>query len=195
MPSTTPDAAESDHPGTSPDQGPTAGPTGGPTLDDAIAFATRMHTGQVDKGGEEYIGHPLRVMATVAHTAGPAGVDPHSAQLAAVLHDVVEDSDTTLADLTAAGYPAPVVAAVDALSHRPDESMRDYLARVAADPLAVIVKRADMQDNSDPARLGRLAPEQAERLATRYAGRRELLDDLVCARDDASQPRAGDRPA
>ncbi|WP_261560406.1 phosphohydrolase [Frankia tisae] len=191
MPSTTTDAAESDHPGTSPDQGPTAGPT----LDDAIAFATRMHTGQVDKGGEEYIGHPLRVMATVVHTAGPAGVDPHSAQLAAVLHDVVEDSDTTLADLTAAGYPAPVVAAVDALSHRPDESMRDYLARVAADPLAVVVKRADMQDNSDPARLGRLAPERAEHLATRYAGRRELLDDLVCARDDASQLQAGDPPA
>ncbi|EIV95834.1 HD domain-containing protein [Frankia sp. QA3] len=178
MPSTTPDAAAPDRPGASPDHGATAAPT----LDDAIAFATRVHSGQIDKGGEEYIGHPLRVMATVARTAEPAGVDPHTAQLAAVLHDVVEDSDTTLADLTAAGYPAPVVAAVDALSHRPDESTRDYLARVAADPLAVVVKRADMQDNSDPVRLGRLAPDQAERLATRYAGRRELLDDLISAR-------------
>ncbi len=182
MPSTTPDAAEPGRPGPAPSSS-SAGPSAGPTLDDAVALATRVHTGQIDKGGEEYIGHPLRVMATVARTAEAAGVDPHTAQLAAVLHDVVEDSDTTLADLTAAGYPAPVVAAVDALSHRPDESMQDYLARVAADPLAVVVKRADMQDNSDPARLGRLAPDQAERLATRYAGRRELLDDLVSARN------------
>src|SRR6185369_3489244 len=109
-----------------------------PSLDDAIAFATRIHTGQTDKAGEEYIGHPLRVMATVARTAGPAGVDAQAAQIAAILHDVVEDSETTIADLAAAGYPPAVVAAVDALSHRPDESTRDYLARVAADALAVV---------------------------------------------------------
>ncbi|CAO5249450.1 HD domain-containing protein [Frankia sp. AgKG'84/4] len=162
-------------------------PDPAPTLDDAIAFATRMHAGQVDKGGEEYIGHPLRVMATVARTAAPAGVDPLAAQFAAILHDVVEDSDTTLADLTGAGYPAPVVAAVDALTHRPAESTRDYLVRVAADALAVVVKHADMADNSDPSRLGRLDAEYAARLAARYAGRRALLDDLVAGRDPAAR--------
>ncbi|MCK9896131.1 HD domain-containing protein [Frankia sp. AgB32] len=161
----------------------TADPVPAPTLDDAIAFATRIHAGQVDKAGDEYIGHPLRVMATVARTAGPAGVDPLAARFAAILHDVVEDSDTTIADLTAAGYPARVVAAVDALSHRPDESTRDYLARVAADPLAVVVKLADMQDNSNPSRLGRLDAEQSARLAARYVDRRALLDDLVLDRE------------
>lgn len=150
-----------------------------PSLDDTIALATRIHAGQMDKVGEEYIGHPLRVMAAVAHTAGPAGVDAYAAQAAAILHDVVEDSETTLADLAAAGYPPDVVTAVDALSHRPGESTRDYLARVAADPLAVVVKRADIQDNSDPGRLARLPADQAQRLAVRYAGRRALLDDLV----------------
>jgi (p)ppGpp synthase/HD superfamily hydrolase len=166
-----------------------SGRAGIPSLQDAIGLAARAHAGQLDKAGEEYIGHPLRVMATVARTAAAAGVDSYAAQLAAVLHDVVEDSGTTLADLSAAGYPAPVVAAVDALTHRPGESTRDYLARVAVDPLAVVVKRADIQDNSDPRRLGRLAPEDSERLAARYAGRRVLLDDLVAGR----APGGGDQ--
>ena len=153
-----------------------------PTLHDAVALATRAHAGQLDKVGEEYIGHPLRVMAAVARTAPTAGGDAHAAPLAAVLHDVVEDSETTLADLVAAGYPAPVVAAVDALSHREGEPVPDYLARVAADPLAVVVKRADIQDNADPARLRRLPPEDAARLSARYVDRCRILDDLVAAR-------------
>ncbi|WP_374629257.1 HD domain-containing protein [Frankia sp. AgPm24] len=163
-----------------------------PSLEDAVALATRMHAGQRDKAGDEYIGHPRRVMETVSRTAGPAGVDPLAAQFAAILHDVVEDSEITLEYLTTAGYPTPVVAAVDALSHRPDESMRDYLARVAADPLAVVVKHADMQDNSDPVRLARLGAEKAQSLGQRYAGRRALLDDLVLQHHrGAANPSAG----
>ncbi|ORT54812.1 phosphohydrolase, partial [Frankia sp. KB5] len=74
------------------------------------------------------------------------------------------------------------VAAVDALSHREGEPVPDYLARVAADPLAVVVKRADIQDNADPARLRRLPPEDAARLSARYVDRCRILDDLVAAR-------------
>jgi (p)ppGpp synthase/HD superfamily hydrolase len=167
----------------------TAGPClDGPTLDEAIKLASRAHTGQADKAGDEYIGHPLRVMRTVATS------------VAAVLHDVVEDSDVTLADLRAAGYPVAVVAAVDALTHPEAEPTEAYLARVAADPIAVVVKRADMADNSDPARLARLPAETADRYALRYAGRRRLLDDLVAARertggDSAGGDSAGGGPA
>ncbi|MCK9930727.1 HD domain-containing protein [Frankia sp. Mgl5] len=150
-----------------------------PSLEDAVALAARAHTGQLDKAGDEYIGHPLRVMGTVGRTAPAAGVDPSLAQMAAILHDVVEDSEVTLDDLAASGYPPAVVAAVDALSHREGEPQEAYLARVAADRIAVVVKRADMADNSDPRRLGRLPVEDAQRLTTRYAGRRRLLDDLV----------------
>jgi (p)ppGpp synthase/HD superfamily hydrolase len=170
----------------------TAGPClDGPTLDEAIKLATRAHTGQADKAGDEYIGHPLRVMRTVATSAAAAGVDPLHARMAAVLHDVVEDSDVTLADLRAAGYPAAVVAAVDALTHPEGEQTEAYLARVAADPIAVVVKRADMADNSDPARLARLPAETADRYALRYAGRRRLLDDLVAARERTGGGLAG----
>jgi HD domain len=153
-----------------------------PTIAETEAFATTMHAGQLDKAGEEYIGHPLRVRATVARTAPMAGVDPTDAQLAALLHDVVEDTAVTLADLADRGYRPVVVAAVDALSKRPGELVEAYLARVAADPVAVVVKHADMADNGDPTRLGRLPALEADRLLRRYAGRRALLDDLVAAR-------------
>ena len=150
-----------------------------PTLEDAVALATRLHSGQVDKAGDAYIGHPLRVMDTVGRTAPAAGVNVLHAQMAAVLHDVVEDTEITLDDLAAAGYPPPVVAAVDALTRRPGESPDEYLARVAADPIAVVVKRADIADNSDPRRLARLPADQADSLRVRYAGRLRLLDELL----------------
>jgi (p)ppGpp synthase/HD superfamily hydrolase len=152
-----------------------------------VALATRLHAGQLDKVGEEYIGHPLRVMERVARTAPAAGVDVERARMAAALHDVVEDTDMTVEDLARLGYPPDVVAAVDALSRRPNEASEDYLARVAAIPLAVVVKRADMADNSDPARLARLPDADADRLARRYAGRRQLLDDLVTAAHHVSR--------
>ncbi|WP_131774096.1 HD domain-containing protein, partial [Protofrankia symbiont of Coriaria myrtifolia] len=158
-----------------------------PSLDDAVALATRAHTGQLDKIGEGYIGHPLRVMRAVAAIADGVGADHEHAQMAAVLHDVVEDSAITLDDLVALGYPPAVVAAVDALSHRPGEPVEDYLARVAADDLAVAVKRADMADNGDPARLIRLPAERADRYRQRYADRTRLLDDLVAARRAAGK--------
>jgi (p)ppGpp synthase/HD superfamily hydrolase len=162
------------------------GRDGGPSLEDAVSLATRLHDGQVDKVGDDYIGHPLRVMDAVGSPAAAAGVDVEHAKMAAVLHDVVEDSDITVEDLVAMGYPAAVVIAVDALTRRAGEPVPDYLARVAADPLAVVVKRADMADNGNPARLARLAPEDADRLASRYAGRRRLLDDLVARRRHAT---------
>jgi hypothetical protein len=171
---------------------PAPGPAG-PTVDDAVALATRAHNGQMDKAGDDYIGHPLRVMRSVAAAVPAAGVDLTHARMAAVLHDVVEDSGITLDDLRAEGYPEPVVVAVGALTHPEDEAVEDYLARVAADPIAVVVKRADMADNGDPARLARLPAEVAHRYALRYAGRRRLLDDLVAAHHRAER-RVGNRP-
>jgi hypothetical protein len=168
---------------------------GAPSLDDAVALATRLHAGQVDKTGEEYIGHPLRVMQAVARSAATERVNPLHAQLAAILHDVVEDTDATLEDLAELGYPDPVVAAVDALSRRPGEPTKDYLTRVAADPVAVVVKRADMADNSDPRRLGRLPPDVADRMKIRYVGRFRLLEELVAHRQGLPRPGRAAGPA
>jgi len=146
------------------------------TVDDAVAIATRAHEGQLDKSGRPYIGHPMRVMAGVAQSGG----GDHE-RMAAVLHDVIEDTEVTADDLLAAGAPPAVVTAVIALSKTPGEPQADYLARVAADPIAVVVKHADMADNSAPHRLARLDRPTQDRLRTKYADARRLLAELAAA--------------
>lgn len=136
------------------------------TLDDAIQVARQAHEGQLDKSGRPYIAHPLRVMGAVR--------DPHE-RMTAVLHDVVEDTDVTLEDLTAAGCPAEVVTAVAALSKQPGEEWEAYLARVAANPIALAVKRADLADNLSPERLERLDAETQERLRAKYEAALRVL--------------------
>jgi (p)ppGpp synthase/HD superfamily hydrolase len=140
------------------------------TLEDAIAIATAAHDGQVDKSGRPYIGHPLRVMESVTG---------EHARMAAVLHDVIEDTPVTAEDLLARGCPAVVVDAVVALSHLPEEPQEDYLRRVAANPLALSVKRADIGDNLSPARMARLDEATRERLQAKYARALGLLDEYV----------------
>jgi hypothetical protein len=68
---------------------------------------------------------------------------------------------------------------VIALSKTPGEELPDYLRRVAADPIAVTVKRADIGDNTDPVRMAALEPELADRLRVKYAKAIRLLDELT----------------
>jgi (p)ppGpp synthase/HD superfamily hydrolase len=136
------------------------------TLDAAIQLARRAHEGQLDKGGRPYIGHPLRVMGSVT--------GEHE-RMTAVLHDVVEDTEVTLADLAGLGCPEQVLAAVDAVTKRPGEPAERYLARVAANPIAVTVKRADIADNMSPDRLSKLDDATRERLRTKYESALRVL--------------------
>ena len=80
------------------------------SLEEAIAIAARAHAGQVDKARQPYILHPLKVMLRLQAT---------DERIAAVLHDVVEDTPITLDDLRAAGFSPAVITAVDALTKRP----------------------------------------------------------------------------
>jgi (p)ppGpp synthase/HD superfamily hydrolase len=139
------------------------------TLDDAIQIARRAHEGQLDKSGRPYIGHPLRVMGRVSG-------DP--TRMVAVLHDVVEDTAVTVDDLARAGVPDEVLRAVDAISKRPGEPQDTYLARVAANPMALTVKRADIADNASPERMSRLDQPTQARLTDKYANALRLLDEL-----------------
>jgi (p)ppGpp synthase/HD superfamily hydrolase len=87
---------------------------------------------------------------------------------AALLHDVLEDTDTRPNDLREAGYSEVVVAMVLALTRNPDEPYLTYVAKLAGSP-AERIKRADLADNSDPERLGRLHPALRDKLRRKYA--------------------------
>jgi (p)ppGpp synthase/HD superfamily hydrolase len=125
------------------------------TLEQAIALAVQAHTGQQDKAGRPYILHPLRVM--LAQTTD-------AEMIAAVLHDVVEDTPVTLEDLQAAGFSAEVLAAVESVTHREDETYEAYLERCRANPIGLRVKLADLHDNMDIRRIQTLSQRDMARL-------------------------------
>lgn len=130
------------------------------TLEDAIAFAALSHRAQRDKAGAPYILHPLRVMASLGREAS------ENERIAAMLHDVVEDCGVELRDLRDIGFDEEVVAAVDALTKRPEEK-DDYMRairRVALNPIARRVKIADLTDNMDPSRLETPTEKDRERM-------------------------------
>lgn len=156
---------------TSPGPGPGDGGSAF-TVADAVRIAAEAHAGQVDKIGEPYIGHPLRVMERVTGD---------HARMAAVLHDVLEDTALTADALLEAGCPTEVVSTVVALTHLPGEPRARYLSRVVKDPVAIAVKRADVADNTDPLRTAALAPDVRERLRGKYAATLAFLDSFTRA--------------
>jgi (p)ppGpp synthase/HD superfamily hydrolase len=141
---------------------------GKPALEDAIILAAGAHRGQVDKAGGPYILHPLRVMLRLGDEAG---------RIAAVLHDVLEDTAITLGDLRQAGYGEEVLQALEALSRREGEEYADFIERAARNPLARRVKLADLADNLDAARLPEITERSHERLV-RYSAAWERLSSL-----------------
>ena len=136
------------------------------TVEIAIEIAARAHAGQVDKAGVPYIFHPLRLMLAVK--------TPFE-RMAAVLHDTVEDTSISLADLRDAGFPAEVLDAVDALTKRKGEKRLDAARRAAKNPIALVVKLADVTDNINLGRISNPTQQDFERLKE-YEQVKELLE-------------------
>jgi (p)ppGpp synthase/HD superfamily hydrolase len=114
------------------------------TLEIAIGLAVDAHRGQFDKAGKPYILHPLRLMQQS---------DDESLQIVAVLHDVIEDTWVTRAELERLGFAGPLIDAVESLTKIEGEAYADFIARAKANPLARKVKELDLLDNMNCARL------------------------------------------
>jgi len=114
------------------------------TLEKTIEIAARAHSGQVDKAGAPYILHPLRLMFAVSG---------ENERIVAVLHDVVEDTETTLEDLREQGFGQVIIDSVDALTKRADETRVEAAVRASENPMARAVKIADVEDNMNIERI------------------------------------------
>jgi len=84
--------------------------------------------------------------------------------MAAVLHDVVEDTGWTLEQLREEGFSDEVLRAVDCLTHRDGESYQEFVERVQTNPIARQVKIADLEDNMNVLRMNQLGAKDLERL-------------------------------
>lgn len=131
-------------------------------LDEAIKFATDAHVGQVDRAGEPYILHPLRVMLSVS---------TDDERIAAVLHDVVEDNPHVGHRDILALFGPIIHEAVFALTRQDGEVYADFIARCSLNPIARKVKLADIDDNLAPWRSSSLT----ESLRARYEAARAAI--------------------
>ena len=108
----------------------------------AMSLAYEAHHGQKDKSGVPYIFHPLHLAEQM---------EDEISCCAALLHDVVEDTDITLEQL-AKTFPAEVTEAVRLLTHDPETDYYDYVRAIKGNPIAVKVKLADLAHNMDASR-------------------------------------------
>ena len=113
-------------------------------LEKAIFIAISAHKGQVDKGGNLYILHPLRVMLAMENV---------EEQIVAMLHDVIEDSKITIKELEDNKFPKQILEAVALLTKKNDQPYEDYILAIKKNSLARKVKQADLKDNMNKNRL------------------------------------------
>jgi (p)ppGpp synthase/HD superfamily hydrolase len=113
-------------------------------IEKALLIATNAHTGQVDKGGNPYILHPLAVAARVQTI---------EEKIVAILHDTVEDTSITLDDLLIEGFSKEIVDGVDAMTRRENETYMEFIHRAKNNPIARNVKIADILENMDLSRI------------------------------------------
>lgn len=149
-----------------------------PSIEESIAFAAKCHEGQIDKMGQPYILHPMRVMLMLLTFVE---------RTVAILHDVVEDCDkVTLETLKERGYPDVVIEALDSVTKREGEAYHEYVRRAAQNPIGMKVKKADLLDNISPVRRYNLAPGTRSRLHTKYSQALEILrvEELKLAEED-----------
>jgi len=141
------------------------------TLERAIEIASEAHKGQYDKAGNNYIGHPLRVME-MGRT--------EEEKIVGVLHDVIEDTEWTFEALAAEGFSEEVIAALKCVTKvSENENYDDFIERVKKNPLAVVVKINDLTDNMDIRRLPYLSDKDVKRLKKYLKAYKKLIGETV----------------
>lgn len=131
----------------------------------AMRLAYHAHHNQTDKNGLPYIHHVLHVAEQMPDEL---------TTITALLHDTVEDTTITLADLTGEGFPAEALDAVRMLTHDASVPYLDYIRSLRGNRIAVTVKLADLAHNSDLSRLDTVTSADLER-AEKYRQATEIL--------------------
>lgn len=133
----------------------------------AMKLCFLAHRDQVDKTGIPYVFHPIHLAEQMTDEL---------TTVCALLHDVVEDSDYTFADLETMGFPHRVIEVLGLLTHEDSVPYMDYVRKIATDPVAKQVKLADLRHNSDLTRLDTV-DEKALARVEKYARAMKILTE------------------
>ena len=143
-------------------------------LERAIEIAQEAHKGVKDKGGHDYINHPIRVMHAMSND---------QEKIVAILHDVVEDSDWTFDRLKEKGFEDSVIESLRCVTkYSEEEDYQEFIKRAATNKIATKVKMADIEDNLDLSRLGTLTDKDLTRIE-KYKKALKYLKALVNKHD------------
>lgn len=133
----------------------------------AMKLCFETHKDQVDKTGLPYVFHPFHLAEQM---------DDEISTVCALLHDVVEDSDTTFEDLLEMGFSGEIIDVLKLLTHSDDTPYMDYVREIKKNPTATKVKIADLKHNSDTTRLD-VVDEWAIKRNEKYAEALRILTE------------------
>lgn len=150
----------------------------GELLGKMLVLATNAHAGQFDKGGKPYILHPLRVMANL-------NTEDEELQCIALGHDVIEDTDTTYQALIDLGMTDRIIDGIRGMTKLPGQTLDEYKAGVFASKDRMLVKKADLEDNTDIRRLKGITEKDFERMARYQRFYMEILQRLATLEGNA----------
>ena len=139
-------------------------------LDKAIQIAKKAHANQTDKGGKPYIDHVLRVMDAV---------EGEKEKICAVLHDTIEDTPVTLAQLEEEGFDKDVLNTLKTITKKEDEDYFDYISRVCLNETACKIKLADLKDNMDISRIANPSQKDFERVEKYKKAEKIIRENIV----------------
>lgn len=135
----------------------------------ALNLAKERHAGQYREGGDPFITHPISVCNFVCKIADTYGLGKliEEAQIVGLLHDIIEDTPTTYEELRQ-DFPEIIIVAVEAMTRIDEESYGDYIERVMQNPIACIVKIADIEHNISSLHTTNLSEHRKDRRRDKY---------------------------
>lgn len=138
-----------------------------PMTKKALKLCFEAHKEQVDKSGMPYVFHPFHLAEQM---------ETEETTIVALLHDVVEDTDYTIEDLTNMGFAKDVTDAIALMTHADGVEYMDYVRKIKDNPIAKAVKLADLKHNSDVTRLD-VVDEKALNRKDKYVKAIKLLEE------------------
>ena len=136
----------------------------------ALKISFNAHKDQLDKSGMPYVYHPFHLAEQM---------DDEYSTCVALLHDVVEDTNITLDDLSRF-FPKEVIDAIALMTHDDSVPYLDYVKKIKTNPIASKVKLADLRHNSDLTRLDKIDDKAIERVEKYKKAIRILENKFIC---------------
>ena len=133
----------------------------------ALALCFEAHKEQIDKSGMPYVFHPFHLAEQM---------ETEETTIVALLHDLIEDTNYTIHDLSTMGFDKAVIDAIALMTHADNVDYMDYVRAIKENPIAKTVKLADLKHNSDLTRLD-VVDEKSLTRREKYLKAIHLLED------------------